>query len=101
MTKEPKKRISIGVPLDMLEKIERIIQAEYHGFRKVQSMMLTMIDIGFLAADYYGGHKIARAVLEREIKEQKQEPGIIPSCGMILEFPLGKRLSGSQAKPTA
>ncbi len=91
MNKEPKKRISIGVPLDMLEKIEKINQDEFKHM-KIQNVIKTMISLSFLAIDNYGGLKIAWGVMEQEIKERKQEPAIIPSHGIVLEFPFGKRL---------
>ena len=90
MNKEPKKRISISIPLDMIEKIERINQDEYYGQGKVQHIMLALIGLSFLAINYFDGFKTAWAVLEQEIEEP--EPVIVPSHGNILEFPLGKRL---------
>lgn len=101
MNKEPKKRINIGVPLDMLEKIESINQDEYRGCFKVRNIMLTMIDLGFFAVDYFGGFKIACAGMHHEAKEQKAKstiPAVIPSHGTVLEFPCGNRLDSSRSE---
>lgn len=110
MNKKPKKRISIGVPLDMLEKIERINQDVYHGHVKVLNVMLCLVDIGILAVDYWGTCARASAVLERLIAEEKpeqeqeeeqEEPvlekilelmGKPGEAKMVPEFPTGKRL---------
>ncbi len=73
MNKKPKKRISIGVPLDMLEKIEGINQDEYYGCAKLQLLMLNMINLGFFAVDYFDGFKTAWAGLEYTAKEREQK----------------------------
>ncbi len=101
MTKEPKKRVSISVPLDMIARIENINQNACCGHAKFQHVMLKMIDLGFFAIDCFGGFENAWAMMRHAAKEREQTPAIIPPHGMILEFPCGKRLSGSQAKPTA
>ena len=98
MTKEPKKRINIGVPLDMLEKTERINQNEYFGCSNVQSIMLCLIDLGFLEVDYFGKLDTALLVMKHEAKEREEKQAIIPSHGMILEFPHGE---GGAVKPFA
>ncbi len=98
MNKEPKKRISISVPLDMLKRMERINQNERYGDEKVQSIMLCLIDLGFIDVDYYGKLKTALLVMKHVAKEQEQEPVIVPPCGMILEFPKG---GGGAVNPSA
>ena len=101
MNKEPKKRVSSSLPLAMIAQIENINQTSYLGCVKFQNVMLKMIDLGFFAIDCFGGFENAWAMMRHAAKEREQTPAIIPPHGMILEFPCGKRLSGSQAKPTA
>ena len=94
MNTDEKKRISISVPLDMIEKIEGINQDEYHGCAKFQHRMLNMIRLGFFAIDYFGGFKYAQAGRLHAAKEREAEPSlpaIIPSHGIVLEFPCGNR----------
>lgn len=98
MNKEPKKRMSISLSPDMLEKIENFNQKKYHGHMKVQNVMITMVSLGLRAMDYYDDIDIAWGMLEPEPKELKPEPAIVPSHGIVLEFPLGKRLLASQAE---
>ncbi len=93
MNTEKKKRISIGITPDVFEKIERINQNERHGYSKAQSIMLGLIDLGFVLVESYGSLDTALLVTKHEVKDQKHEPAIIPSHGFVLEFPLGKRLS--------
>ncbi len=94
MNTDKKNRISIGITPDVLEKLESIFQTEYLGVGRVQSVILAMIDLGLLAVDYCGNILTARATLEHKVKEQESqpEPAIIPSHGIVLEFPFGKRL---------
>ncbi|MBW8003302.1 MAG: hypothetical protein FVQ80_15025 [Planctomycetes bacterium] len=80
MNTDEKKRISISVPLDMIEKIERINQDEYYGCVKFQHVMLNMINLGFFAVDYFDGFKtawdgLAYTAKQRE-KELDQEQGL-------------------------
>ena len=73
MNKKPKKRISIGVPLDMIEKIERINQDVYHGHMKVLNVMLCLVDIGILAVDYWGTCRRAGVALEQYAEQREKE----------------------------
>ncbi len=73
MNKEPKKRISISVPLDMLEKIERVNQDVYHGHMKVLNVMLCLVDIGMLAVDYWGTCRRATIALEQYAEQREKE----------------------------
>ncbi len=95
MNKEPKKRVSASLPLAMIAKIENINQTEYHGILSLQTVMRKTIRLGFFAADYFGGFENAWQMMVYAAKDREVEPslpGIIPSRGIVLEFPCGKQL---------
>ncbi len=116
MNTEKKKRISIsiGITPDVLEKLERINQDEYYGHMKIKNIMLSIIDIGLLAVDYWGTcrrtvialesyteEKEKEQKIERELEEEQEEPvlekiielmGNPGENGTVLESPIGKLL---------